>query len=189
MYGHRAMQTSYGFTPLPIPRAAPMPSPLWESKNPRVSCAVWRRPSMAEAGVLKLEGVVQHYDWGGHYFIPELLGMENATRRPFAELWIGAHAKAPSIVDLGGRAGASGQADCRRAGGHPRAGCQCPFRRPAALPVQNSRRAQDALHSGAPYASPGSGVVLRTRTPRAFASRPAAGTIKTITTSRKSAWR
>ena len=57
---------------------------------------------MTDAGVLKLEGVVQHYDWGGYNFIPELLGMENATRRPFAELWIGAHAKAPSIVDLGG---------------------------------------------------------------------------------------
>jgi mannose-6-phosphate isomerase len=54
----------------------------------------------AEAGVLTLHGVVQHYDWGGYQFIPDLLGMENATRRPFAELWIGAHAKAPSVVEL-----------------------------------------------------------------------------------------
>ncbi len=54
----------------------------------------------AEAGVLTLHGVVQHYDWGGHCFIPDLLGIENATRRPFAELWIGAHAKAPSMVEL-----------------------------------------------------------------------------------------
>ena len=57
---------------------------------------------MIEAGVLTLQGVVQHYDWGGHDFIPDLLGMENATRRPFAELWIGAHAKAPSIAECAG---------------------------------------------------------------------------------------
>jgi mannose-6-phosphate isomerase len=55
---------------------------------------------MVEAGVLSLQGVVQHYDWGGQDFIPELLGRENPTRKPFAELWIGAHAKAPSIVEL-----------------------------------------------------------------------------------------
>jgi mannose-6-phosphate isomerase len=55
---------------------------------------------MVEEGVLRLQGVVQHYDWGGQNFIPDLLGVENATRRPFAELWIGAHAKAPSVVEL-----------------------------------------------------------------------------------------
>src|SRR6202789_1862685 len=57
---------------------------------------------MVEAGVLTLHGVVQHYDWGGHHFIPDLLGVENATRTPFAELWIGAHAKAPSLAEVGG---------------------------------------------------------------------------------------
>ncbi len=58
---------------------------------------------MVEAGVLTLHGVVQHYDWGGHDFIPELLGVaNNATRKPFAELWIGAHAKAPSIAEIAG---------------------------------------------------------------------------------------
>ena len=56
---------------------------------------------MLEAGVLTLQGVVQHYDWGGYNFIPDLLDIENATRRPFAELWIGAHAKAPSLADVG----------------------------------------------------------------------------------------
>jgi mannose-6-phosphate isomerase len=49
-----------------------------------------------------LHGVVQHYDWGGPNFIPDLLGIENATRRPYAELWMGAHAKAPSLVDVDG---------------------------------------------------------------------------------------
>src|ERR1700744_2776007 len=77
-----------------------MQSPRRVSKNLRVSCAGWRKPLKAEAGVLTLHGVVQHYDWGGYQFIPDLLCMENATRRPFAELWIGAHAKAPSIVEL-----------------------------------------------------------------------------------------
>ena len=57
---------------------------------------------MVDEGALKLHGVVQHYDWGGHNFIPDLLGVENATRRPFAELWIGAHAKAPSVVEIAG---------------------------------------------------------------------------------------
>jgi mannose-6-phosphate isomerase len=57
---------------------------------------------MVEAGVLTLHGVVQHYDWGGHNFIPDLLSIENATHRPFAELWIGAHAKAPSLADVDG---------------------------------------------------------------------------------------
>ena len=56
---------------------------------------------MADLDVLTLRGVVQHYDWGGHNFIPDLLGIENATRRPYAELWIGAHAKAPSMVETG----------------------------------------------------------------------------------------
>src|ERR1700734_2629311 len=98
----REMRMSCGFTRSLILRPALTRSPPWEWKNLRVSCAGWRKPSMAEQGVLTLHGVVQHYDWGGYNFIPELLGMENATRRPFAELWIGAHAKAPSMVDLGG---------------------------------------------------------------------------------------
>jgi len=57
---------------------------------------------MLEEGVLTLHGIVQHYDWGGHNFIPGLLGISNPDNRPFAELWIGAHAKAPSLVDVAG---------------------------------------------------------------------------------------
>src|ERR1700721_3173835 len=81
-------------------RAAPMLWPPWESKSPGASCAKWRRLSMADQDVVILRGVVQHYDWGGHNFIPDLLGIENATRKPYAELWMGAHSKAPSIVEL-----------------------------------------------------------------------------------------
>src|SRR3984957_11002107 len=101
MYGLREMRTSCAFTPSPILRPVRTRSPPWGWKNLQVPCAGWRKPSMTEEGVLTLHGVVQHYDWGGHNFIPDLLGAENATRRPFAELWIGAHAKAPSLVQLG----------------------------------------------------------------------------------------
>jgi mannose-6-phosphate isomerase len=57
---------------------------------------------MVEAGVLTLHGVVQHYDWGGHDFIPKLLGVANKDRKPFAELWIGAHPKAAAIAEIAG---------------------------------------------------------------------------------------
>jgi mannose-6-phosphate isomerase len=42
--------------------------------------------------------VVQHYAWGGYDYIPDLLGVKNEAQQPFAELWLGAHAKAPSIL-------------------------------------------------------------------------------------------
>jgi mannose-6-phosphate isomerase len=57
---------------------------------------------MTEAGVFPLQGVVQHYDWGGSDFIPALLGVGNAAGEPFGELWIGAHDKAPSLVEVAG---------------------------------------------------------------------------------------
>lgn len=55
---------------------------------------------MKAAPVVRLRGVVQHYDWGGCDFIPELLGIRNPSRAPFAELWMGAHPKAPSLVEI-----------------------------------------------------------------------------------------
>jgi len=57
-----------------------------------------------EIGILKLNGAVQHYDWGGLDFIPGLLGTPNNEREPFAELWIGAHPKAPATADVAGSA-------------------------------------------------------------------------------------
>ncbi|NLE45596.1 MAG: mannose-6-phosphate isomerase, class I [Chloroflexi bacterium] len=47
---------------------------------------------------------VQHYAWGargGDALIPKLLGITPEQDRPYAELWIGAHAKAPSDVAIG----------------------------------------------------------------------------------------
>lgn len=38
----------------------------------------------------RVEGIVQHYDWGDPDFIPRLLGVE-PDDRPWAELWFGTH--------------------------------------------------------------------------------------------------
>lgn len=44
---------------------------------------------------------VKHYEWGSFDVIPDLLGIDNKARKPYAELWIGAHPDLPShaIVD------------------------------------------------------------------------------------------
>ena len=49
-----------------------------------------------------LRGAVLPYAWGGRDFIPALIGVENTEARPFAELWVGAHPKAPAVAKLGG---------------------------------------------------------------------------------------
>ena len=41
--------------------------------------------------VIKLQGVVQHYAWGGKNFLPELLNTSNKENKPFAEYWLGVH--------------------------------------------------------------------------------------------------
>lgn len=46
----------------------------------------------------RLSCQVQHYAWGGYGFIPHLLGIDNSERKPFAELWMGAHPTAPSLL-------------------------------------------------------------------------------------------
>ncbi len=45
---------------------------------------------------------VQHYGWGGLDYIPDLLGVQNKNRKPFAELWIGAHPDLPSTATIHG---------------------------------------------------------------------------------------
>ena len=42
-----------------------------------------------------ISGVVQHYPWGDHDFIPQLLG-ERPDGRPWAELWLGTHPNGPA---------------------------------------------------------------------------------------------
>jgi mannose-6-phosphate isomerase len=49
--------------------------------------------------LFKLKGTVQHYQWGGMDYIPELLGVGNHDRKPFAEYWLGAHNNFPSSME------------------------------------------------------------------------------------------
>ncbi len=50
---------------------------------------------MKTIGLLK--NTVREYEWGSHTAIPELLG-QPASGRPQAELWMGTHPGAPSMV-------------------------------------------------------------------------------------------
>jgi len=57
-----------------------------------------------EARPYVLENRIQHYAWGtrgNQAFIPQLLGFKPEPGVPYAELWIGAHPKAPSTVVVG----------------------------------------------------------------------------------------
>jgi len=45
-----------------------------------------------------LENPIQNYAWGSHTAIASLRGAAAPSREPEAELWMGAHAKAPSLV-------------------------------------------------------------------------------------------
>jgi mannose-6-phosphate isomerase len=50
-----------------------------------------------------LKGVVKNYDWGGNSFLPQLLGVDNTAKKPFAEYWMGTHPQGmSSLVDGNG---------------------------------------------------------------------------------------
>src|SRR3954454_191498 len=49
----------------------------------------------------QLMNTVRHYPWGSRTVIPELLGEANPADRPYAELWMGAHPDAPSVLSTG----------------------------------------------------------------------------------------
>ena len=49
-----------------------------------------------------LKNTIQEYAWGSTQAIPDLLGRENPERKTLAELWMGAHPKAPSLVQHNG---------------------------------------------------------------------------------------
>lgn len=53
--------------------------------------------------IAKLENSIQEYAWGSYTAIPELLGEASPAEAPQAELWMGAHPKAPSEVIMGKR--------------------------------------------------------------------------------------
>lgn len=46
----------------------------------------------------RLNGVVQHYSWGGNTLLPALLNLPDSADKPFAEYWMGAHPSAPSVL-------------------------------------------------------------------------------------------
>jgi mannose-6-phosphate isomerase len=48
--------------------------------------------------IYKIKGAVQHYAWGGFEYIPQLLSIDNTSKQPYAEYWMGAHRSAPSIL-------------------------------------------------------------------------------------------
>ena len=53
----------------------------------------------------KLYNTIQNYEWGTKNesaFIPHFIGEEVEPNKPYAELWIGAHPKAPSKIEIGG---------------------------------------------------------------------------------------
>jgi mannose-6-phosphate isomerase len=47
--------------------------------------------------VQSVTGIVQHYAWGDHEFIPRLLG-QAPDGRPWAELWLGTHPNGPALL-------------------------------------------------------------------------------------------
>lgn len=51
--------------------------------------------------IFKLKGVIQHYAWGGHSFIPQLVNNNADINKPAAEYWMGAHPSAPSKILVG----------------------------------------------------------------------------------------
>jgi len=51
--------------------------------------------------VWPLENRIQRYDWGSKTAMSQLFGLPNQDDAPQAEIWMGAHPKAPSVVVLG----------------------------------------------------------------------------------------
>ena len=58
---------------------------------------------MQTLGIYKLRTRTQNYDWGSTSFLASLRG-EGPSPEPEAELWVGAHPKGPSDVELAGLA-------------------------------------------------------------------------------------
>jgi mannose-6-phosphate isomerase len=54
-------------------------------------------------GICLLKNTIQKYAWGSYTAIPELLGNDSPARIPQAELWMGAHPKAPSMATCQGK--------------------------------------------------------------------------------------
>ena len=55
------------------------------------------------AEFLRMSNPIQHYAWGSRSVLADLQGRPRPTEQPEAELWMGAHASAPSHVTVAGR--------------------------------------------------------------------------------------
>jgi mannose-6-phosphate isomerase len=51
--------------------------------------------------IIELHCPIQHYAWGSTDAIPALLGVANDDGQPWAEMWMGAHPKAPATTPSG----------------------------------------------------------------------------------------
>lgn len=77
------------------------------ASNPLCSIVVILRTALYAGGVstarlpalIPLTCPVMHYDWGSHTLLAAMRGMPR-TELPEAELWVGAHPKAPSLAQL-----------------------------------------------------------------------------------------
>ncbi len=58
--------------------------------------------NIPDQSIFQLKGKIQHYVWGGYTYIPQLLQLDSPEDQPYAELWMGAHSKAPSEVVVNG---------------------------------------------------------------------------------------
>ena len=52
--------------------------------------------------LFKLHNQVKHYEWGSPEWIPQILGAAHDETLPWAELWMGSHPGAPSLVSVEG---------------------------------------------------------------------------------------
>ncbi|MGC9523595.1 MAG: mannose-6-phosphate isomerase, class I [Anaerolineae bacterium] len=62
-----------------------------------------KRPPAVAPRPYRMHNQIQHYAWGkrnGDALIPALLGIDPEPGIPYAELWMGAHPKAPSEIEL-----------------------------------------------------------------------------------------
>jgi len=48
-------------------------------------------------GVVRIDGKIQHYDWGGRAFIPSIFGIKESST-PCAEYWMGTHPNGMSVL-------------------------------------------------------------------------------------------
>ncbi|MDR0641211.1 MAG: mannose-6-phosphate isomerase, class I [Treponema sp.] len=64
----------------------------------RLDQAITRDSPVSAQELYILKNPVKHYQWGSPKWIPAMLGLDNAEEEPWAELWMGAHPAAPSML-------------------------------------------------------------------------------------------